>query len=140
MRTVYLGTSHFAVRVLDRLAASPHRPALVVTPPDRPRGRGRKLAPPPVAEAARELGIELLLEALDRADAGELELTEQPADGITYADKVDPAERRLDPARPAVELERRVRALAPAIGAFLERDGERLGVGAARVTRDDVAA
>src|SRR5436190_19906334 len=60
MRTVYLGTSHFAVRVLDRLAASPHRPALVVTLPDRPRGRGRKLAPPPVAEAARELGIDLL--------------------------------------------------------------------------------
>src|SRR4029453_48595 len=60
MRTVFLGTSHFAVRVLDRLAASPHRPALVVTPPDRPRGRGRKLAAPPVADAARELGIELL--------------------------------------------------------------------------------
>ena len=60
MSTVYLGTSEFAATVLRRLAASEHRPALVVTPPDRPQGRGRKLAPPPAAAAARELGIELL--------------------------------------------------------------------------------
>src|SRR5215210_1596088 len=60
MRTVYLGTSPFAVAVLERLAASDHRPVLVVTRPDRPRGRGRKLAAPPVADAARSLGIELL--------------------------------------------------------------------------------
>ena len=50
MRTVYLGTSDFAATVLDRLATSPHRPELVVTRPDAPRGRGRKLAAPPVAE------------------------------------------------------------------------------------------
>jgi methionyl-tRNA formyltransferase len=59
LNTVYLGTSEFAAAVLRRLAASEHRPALVVTRPDRPRGRGRKLAPPPVADAARELGIEV---------------------------------------------------------------------------------
>ncbi len=59
MRTVYLGTSEFAADVLRALAASPHRPQLVVTRPDRPRGRGRRLAPPPVAEAARALGIDL---------------------------------------------------------------------------------
>ncbi len=59
MRTVYLGTSEFAAAVLRTLAGSAHRPALVVTRPDRPRGRGRKLAAPPVAETARELGIEL---------------------------------------------------------------------------------
>ena len=59
MRTVYLGTSDFAVAVLSRLADSDHRPALVVTRPDRPRGRGRKLAAPPVADAAGELGLEL---------------------------------------------------------------------------------
>ena len=60
MRTVYLGTSQFAVAVLDRLAESSHRPALVVTRPDRPQGRGRKLAPPPVAVRAAELGIDLI--------------------------------------------------------------------------------
>ncbi|HEY7949458.1 MAG TPA: methionyl-tRNA formyltransferase [Solirubrobacterales bacterium] len=60
MRTVYLGTSEFAGVVLRRLAESPHRPLLVVTPPDRPKGRGRRTQSPPAAEAARELGIELL--------------------------------------------------------------------------------
>ena len=60
MRTVYLGTSSFAATVLERLAASEHRPALVVTRPDAPRGRGRRLQPPPVAETARALGLELI--------------------------------------------------------------------------------
>jgi methionyl-tRNA formyltransferase len=59
VRTAYLGTSEFAATVLRRLTASEHRPALVVTPPDSRRGRGRHLAAPPAADAARELGIEL---------------------------------------------------------------------------------
>ena len=59
MRTVFLGTSDFAAAVLQRLAASEHRPRLVVTRPDRPAGRGRRLSPPPVAVAAQELGLEL---------------------------------------------------------------------------------
>jgi len=58
-RTVFLGTSDFAAAILDRLADSPHRPQLVVTRPDRPAGRGRKLSAPPVADAARALGLEL---------------------------------------------------------------------------------
>jgi methionyl-tRNA formyltransferase len=60
VKTVYLGTSEFAAVVPRRLADSPHRPRLVVTPPDRPKGRGRRTLPPPAAEAARELGLELL--------------------------------------------------------------------------------
>jgi methionyl-tRNA formyltransferase len=59
LRTVYLGTSEFAATVLRRLAESSHRPALVITRPDARRGRGRRLSPPPVAEAARELELEL---------------------------------------------------------------------------------
>ena len=54
-----MGTSDFAATVLERIAASDHRPQLVVTRPDRPRGRGRRLQPPPVADAARSLGIEV---------------------------------------------------------------------------------
>src|SRR3954447_423408 len=68
-----MGTSEFAAVVLRRLASSPHSPELVVTRPARPRGRGRKLQPPPVADAARLLGLELYQpedinssEALDR--------------------------------------------------------------------------
>ena len=60
MRTVYLGTSEFSVEVLERLAATPHRPVLVVTRPDRPRGRGRKVQAPPVAERAALLGVETI--------------------------------------------------------------------------------
>jgi methionyl-tRNA formyltransferase len=247
LRTAYLGTSEFAATVLRRLAASPHRPALVVTPPDRPKGRGRRLGSPPAAEAARaldlelhqtpdvnrnetvaalrsaspgvvavcafgqlihepllseqlmlnvhpsliprwrgaapieraimagdertgvtimrvtagldsgpvalqretpiapdegfeslagrlaELSGELLLEALDRLDAGELEFTDQDDALATYAEKIAPEERHLDPSRPAVELERVVRALNPHIGTHLELEGgDRLRVCAAR--------
>jgi methionyl-tRNA formyltransferase len=60
VRTVYLGTSAFAAAVLDRLAASDHRPALVVTRPDRPKGRGRQVQAPPVAIRARELGLDVI--------------------------------------------------------------------------------
>jgi methionyl-tRNA formyltransferase len=59
LKTAYLGTSEFAATVLRRLADSRHRPVLVVTPPDSRQGRGRRLAPPPAAEVARELGLEL---------------------------------------------------------------------------------
>lgn len=61
MRTVFIGTSEFAAGVLERIAAGDeqHRPVLAITRPDRPRGRGRKLASPPVAETARRLRIEL---------------------------------------------------------------------------------
>ncbi|HEY1358695.1 MAG TPA: methionyl-tRNA formyltransferase [Thermoleophilaceae bacterium] len=239
MRTVYLGTSDFAVAVLERLAGSDHRPALVVTRPDRPRGRGRRLSPPPAAEAARELGIELLqpesvnseeareriaaaspeavcicafgalikepllsdyemlnvhpsllprwrgaapveraIEAGDaetgvtimrptaELDAGPVYLrrgepvepgddygslaprlaalggellvetldtrpapVEQAEEGVTYAEKIEAADRRLDPELPAEQLARRIRALNPHIGTWLELpDGERLGV------------
>jgi len=247
VRTAYLGTSEFAATVLRRLADSPHRPALVVTPPDSRRGRGRRLAPPPAAETARELGLalhqtpnvnedeslaairaanpealvvcafgqlirepllseftllnvhpsliprwrgaapiertlmagdaltgvtimrltagldsgpvalaeevpvsghedyaslserlaetsgELIVGALDRLEAGRLEFTEQDEETATYAEKISAEERRLDPALPVEALERRVRALTPHIGAYLElEDGERLGVRSAR--------
>jgi methionyl-tRNA formyltransferase len=72
VKTVYLGTSDFAADVLRRLAKSSHRPALVVTPPDRPQGRGRRTQSPPVATAARELDIDLL-QAADVNDPEVLE-------------------------------------------------------------------
>jgi methionyl-tRNA formyltransferase len=255
VRTAYLGTSEFAAIVLRRLAETPHRRVLVVTPPDSRRGRGRKLAPPPAAEAARELGLalhqtpdvnadesleairaaepeaivvcafgqlikepllsefpmlnvhpsliprwrgaapieralmagdrktgvtimrvtqgldsgpvalaeevavsadddyaslsgrlaelggELLVRALAALESGELHFTEQDDSRATYAEKVAPDERHLDPSRGAPELERIVRALTPHIGAYLELDGgERLGVRAARAVPDGPAA
>jgi methionyl-tRNA formyltransferase len=71
LTTAYLGTSAFAAAVLERLAATDHRPALVVTRPDRAAGRGRRLTPPPVATAARQLGLELFQpESINTAEAG----------------------------------------------------------------------
>jgi methionyl-tRNA formyltransferase len=239
MRTVYLGTSAFASTVLDQLAASAHRPLLVVTRPDAPRGRGRKVSPPPVAETARLLGIEVIQpedvngeEARERIAAAEPETVaicaygalikepllsahrmvnvhpsllprwrgaapieraieagdeetgvtimrptaefdagpiavqraeairpdddygsvserlaalggellvealdlepafrEQPDTGVTYAEKISPEDRLLDPQLTADLLERRVRALRPHIGAYVELPwDERLGV------------
>jgi methionyl-tRNA formyltransferase len=244
VRTVFLGTSPFAVAVLRRLADSPHRPVLVVTRPDRPRGRGRRVSPPPVALAAGELGIPLdqptsvnddtarrrIAEArpevvcvvafgvlirepllsehpirnvhpsllprwrgaapIERAimagdevtgvsiirmtaglDSGPVcaqacepirpgdtyetlaaRLSELGADllihtldvsppchpqddaAATYAEKISPADRKLDPCRSAGELERAVRALTPHAGAYVELpDGTRLGVREARM-------
>jgi len=59
VRIVYLGTSDFAATVLGRLAAAGHAPSLVISRPDRPRGRGRREQSPPVAVTARDLGIEV---------------------------------------------------------------------------------
>jgi methionyl-tRNA formyltransferase len=81
-----------------------------------------------------ELGGDLLVDALERRVAGTLEFTEQQDAGVTYAEKIEPGERLLDPrASSAVELARRVRALNPHVGTYLElAGGERLGVLAAR--------
>jgi methionyl-tRNA formyltransferase len=252
VRTVYLGTSDFAAAVLRRLASGEHRPALVVTRPDAPRGRGRKLAPPPVAVVARELGLDVVQpeqvnapESVERIAAAEPEavllcafgaiiteplltrfgdilnvhpsllprwrgaapveraimagddqtgvtimavgeglddgpvcvagrerirpddtygtlstrlqelgadllahaldqrppLEPQGEDGVTYAEKIGPADRTLDPSRPAAELERTVRALTPHIGARVALPGDGfLGVRAAAVRMDGPGA
>jgi methionyl-tRNA formyltransferase len=79
------------------------------------------------------LGGELLVRSLDRLAEGRLELAEQDEGAATYAEKIAPEERRLDPSQPAVELARTVRALTPHVGAYLETSGgERLGVRRAR--------
>ncbi len=70
-----------------------------------------------------ELAGELVLQALDRYEAATLEWREQDDSLATYAEKISPDERRLDPGRPAAELERTVRALNPRIGAYLELGG-----------------
>lgn len=60
MSGVFLGTSEFAAVVLEILAASDQRPGLVVTLPDRRRGRGRREQASPVASMAEDLGIDVI--------------------------------------------------------------------------------
>ena len=57
MRLVYLGTPRFAVPTLERIVEAGHQVLAVVTQPDRPRGRGQQLAPPPVKEVALRFGL-----------------------------------------------------------------------------------
>lgn len=57
MRLVFCGTPRFAVPTLEKLVEAGHSVPLVVTQPDRPRGRGMELAVSPVKEAARRLNI-----------------------------------------------------------------------------------
>jgi methionyl-tRNA formyltransferase len=86
-----------------------------------------------LASRLAELGGELIVRALDLRDQGKLSFEEQDEDAATYAEKIQPAERRLDPGRTASELARTVRALTPHVGAYLQiGDGERLGVREAR--------
>ena len=223
-RIAVAATGDFGADVLARLAAE-HDVVQLLTRPDKPRGRGRKLAAPPAKEVAERLGIpvvqparldesvqlgadtvvvcaygllipnELLeralwlnvhpsllprwrgaapveralltgddetgvtihqtVEALDAGpvaaqrafpigpddDAGavyaraaevaaellgdvlaqeEPQFEPQPQEGMTYADKIRPQDRVLDPAAPAHELVNRVRALSPHIGARLD--------------------
>ncbi|MCL2544163.1 MAG: methionyl-tRNA formyltransferase [Nocardioidaceae bacterium] len=60
MRVVFAGTPEVALPSLDAIAASPHELVAVVTRPDAPAGRGRRLTPSPVAARADELGVPVL--------------------------------------------------------------------------------
>jgi methionyl-tRNA formyltransferase len=60
VRIVFAGTPDVAIPSLDALADSRHELVAVVTRPDAPSGRGKKLAASPVAQRATELGIEVL--------------------------------------------------------------------------------
>jgi methionyl-tRNA formyltransferase len=65
---------------------------------------------------AAEVAAELLQDVLSEDEPA---FTPQAADGVTYAEKIGPADRELDPGAPAQELVNRVRALSPHIGARL---------------------
>jgi len=58
-RIIFMGSPQFAIPVFGRLAEK-YRMVGVVTQPDRPAGRGRKLTSPPVKEAALEMGIPVI--------------------------------------------------------------------------------
>jgi methionyl-tRNA formyltransferase len=60
MRVVFAGTPEVAVPALDAIAESRHELVGVVTRPDAPAGRGRKLVASPVAQRAEELGVPVL--------------------------------------------------------------------------------
>jgi methionyl-tRNA formyltransferase len=88
-----------------------------------------------LAPRLEALAAEMLLRALDLTERGHsLPFREQVERGATYAEKISPDDRLLDPTRTAAELERVVRALEPHIGARVAlADGSLLGVHRAAV-------
>ena len=87
-----------------------------------------------------ELGARLIATALEGLATGTLSARPQPVDGVTYAAKLQRGEGRLDWRRPAVDLERAVRAFTPWPGAEFEVKGSRLKVLAAEAVAGDPAA
>jgi methionyl-tRNA formyltransferase len=77
------------------------------------------------------LGAKLIVKTL--AKLADIQPEVQPEVGVTYADKITPGEARLDWTRPAVDLERQVRAFCPWPGAWTMRDDKRLKVFKAKV-------
>ena len=77
------------------------------------------------------LGAALMVECLATLDARTA--VAQPDEGVTYAAKIDKAEARIDWTRPAVEVERLIRAMNPAPGAWFDVAGERIKVLAAEI-------
>jgi methionyl-tRNA formyltransferase len=77
-----------------------------------------------LTERLAALGARLAVEALPRYLAGEMEPVPQTDDGMTYADKIESEERRIDPRLNAADAVAKVRALAPSPAATLEIDGD----------------
>jgi len=71
MKVLFCGTPEFAVPTLEALHRAGHTVLAVVTQPDRPRGRGMKLAAPPVKVAAQKLGLTVEQPEKLRGQAGE---------------------------------------------------------------------
>ncbi len=80
MRVVFAGTPEVAVPSLDAVAASRHELVGVVTRPDAPAGRGRKLVASPVAQRAAELGVPVLKPQHPREEHFQQELRDLAAE------------------------------------------------------------
>ena len=85
----------------------------------------RKTAGELTAELA-QTGARMMTEVL--ADPGAFLAEPQPDQGVTYAAKIDKSEARIDFTQPAIEVERQIRAFAPAPGAWFEHAGERVRI------------
>ncbi len=89
-----------------------------------------------VLQSIATLGAELLLDTLPEYLSGNLKPVPQPVEGVTYAPMLKKEDGLLDFTRPAIELERRVRAMNPWPGAWFEWNGNPLKVMRASVVSE----
>ena len=85
MKIIFMGTPDFAVEILDALLEAGHEISLVVTKPDKPRGRKKLLTPPEVKQYATEHGIEVFQPAKIRRAEAVAKLAQYPADVAVVA-------------------------------------------------------
>jgi len=118
-RAILAGDRETGVSIMRMEQGLDTGPVLAV----RRTGIDRKTAGALTAELAA-MGAALMVEVLETLPSRKA--TPQPAEGVTYAAKIDKAEARLDFTRSAEEAERQVRAFNPQPGAFFELEGERI--------------
>jgi methionyl-tRNA formyltransferase len=93
VRLLFAGTPETAVPSLKALLASRHEVVAVLTRPDAPAGRGRRLTPSPIADVARDAGIEVLTPRTPRDPAFLTRLGEIAPDGcavVAYGGLIPP--------------------------------------------------
>jgi methionyl-tRNA formyltransferase len=86
-------------------------------------------------DALSRLGADLMARAVSALERGTLAFKPQPADGVTYAAKIDKAETRIDWSKPWQAVHDHIRGLSPFPGAWCEMGGERVKV--LRTTRGE---
>lgn len=96
----------------------------VVTEPIRPRDTAGELL-----DRLSHSGARLLVATVEGLVKGVLEPRPQPAEGISYAPKLTPDDARIDWTKPAVHVDRLIRACTPEPGAWTTLDGRRLKLG-----------
>jgi methionyl-tRNA formyltransferase len=83
-------------------------------------------------------GAELLVATLDGIQAGTIQALPQPAEGVSFAPKITPADAQVDWKLPAHVVDRLIRACTPAPGAWTEFEGARLKLGPVSLTAHPV--
>ncbi len=132
-RAILAGDKETGVTIMQMEAGLDTGPMLAkVTTPVEGKTTGEL-----TAELAAQ-GADLMVTVLADLNAYPPEV--QGEDGVTYAHKIDKAEARIDWAQPAEQIERQVRAFAPAPGAWFEFEGERCKVLAAELAEGSSAA
>jgi methionyl-tRNA formyltransferase len=114
------GASTF--RIVKELDAGPVYG--VLTEPVRPDDTTGSLL-----ERLSHSGAELLVATLDGIETGAVQAIPQPAEGVSFAPKITPADARVDWKLPAHVVDRQIRACTPDPGAWTELDGARLKLG-----------